>query len=79
MTNSYPYLPLGLQMRITVAIFSYDGDLSFGITGDYDWAADIEILAEGINLGVIELLAAEQSATIIDMRSQAPVEERAET
>jgi WS/DGAT/MGAT family acyltransferase len=79
MVETYPYLPLGLQMRMTVAIFSYDGEVSFGITGDYDWAQDIEVLAEGINLGMVELLAAEQSATIIDMRSQAPVEEATKT
>jgi WS/DGAT/MGAT family acyltransferase len=75
MVRSYPYVPLGLQLRITVAIFSYDGDVTFGITGDYDGAPDIEILAEGINLGMVELLAAEQTATIIGMRAPAPVEQ----
>jgi hypothetical protein len=79
MLRTYPYVPLGMQLRITVAIFSYYGDVTFGITGDYDGAPDIEILAEGIDLGMVELMAAEQSATIIDMRAPAPVEDTAET
>jgi diacylglycerol O-acyltransferase len=41
-----------------VAIFSYIGQLSFGITGDYDRAPDIEVLARGIEDGISELLAA---------------------
>jgi diacylglycerol O-acyltransferase len=58
-----------MQLRIAVAIFSYDGDVSFGITGDYDGAPDIEVLADGITTGMGELLASEQSATIIDLRA----------
>jgi diacylglycerol O-acyltransferase / wax synthase len=58
MLRSYPYVPLGIQMRIGVAIFSYDGEVHFGITGDYDTAADLEILADGIDAGMLELLGA---------------------
>ena len=43
-------------MRIGIAIFSYDGKLGFGITGDYDEAADIGVLARGIEDGLAELL-----------------------
>ena len=43
-------------MRIGVAIFSYDGKLGFGITGDYDAAPDIGVLARGIEDGLAELL-----------------------
>jgi diacylglycerol O-acyltransferase / wax synthase len=39
-----------------VAIFSYLNHLSFGITGDYDTAPDIEILCHGIEDGMSELL-----------------------
>ena len=52
----FPYVPLGNNMRVGVAIYSYDGGLSFGITGDYDTAADIGVLARGIELGMVELL-----------------------
>lgn len=51
-----PYVPLAAPLRVGVAIFSYDGDLSFGITGDYDTAGDIDVLARGIGEGVTELL-----------------------
>jgi diacylglycerol O-acyltransferase len=42
---------------VGVSIFSYDGELTFGITGDYDTADDIEVLAKGISVGAVELLA----------------------
>ena len=79
MLKVYPYVPLGLQLRITVAIFSYDGDVSFGITGDYDGATDIDVLADAIPTGMTELLAAEKSATIIDLRAQAAAEPKPKT
>jgi WS/DGAT/MGAT family acyltransferase len=54
--KAYPYVPLAGSVRIGVAIFSYAGQLTFGITGDYDGAPDIEVLARGIEAGVAELL-----------------------
>jgi diacylglycerol O-acyltransferase len=39
-----------------VAIFSYAGELAFGITGDYDTARDIDVLARGISDSLGELL-----------------------
>jgi WS/DGAT/MGAT family acyltransferase len=57
MLKAYPYVPLAGQMRIGVAIFSYDGQVNFGITGDYDSAPDIEVLCHGIEAGMDELLA----------------------
>jgi hypothetical protein len=41
---------------VGVAIFSYDGELVFGVTGDYDCAPDIDALVEGISHGLTELL-----------------------
>jgi diacylglycerol O-acyltransferase len=57
MVKAYPYVPLVGSVRIGVAIFSYAGSLTFGITGDYDGAPDIDILARGIETGVQELLS----------------------
>jgi hypothetical protein len=45
MRSGYLYVPLAGSVRIGVAIFSYAGELSFGVTGDFDTAPDIEILA----------------------------------
>ena len=56
MLQAFPFVPLGVQMRVTIAIFSYDGQVNFGITGDYDTAGDIDVLAEGISRGLAELL-----------------------
>ena len=51
-------MPLGGHVRVGVAIFSYDGALTFGVTGDYDTAADIEVLCDGIERAMAELLHA---------------------
>jgi hypothetical protein len=44
-----------------VAIFSYDGNLAFGVTGDYDQAADIDILCRGIESSLTALLEASEA------------------
>ena len=58
MLEAFPYVPLGGHERVGVAIFSYDGALTFGVTGDYDTAADIQVLCEGIEGDMAELLRA---------------------
>ena len=45
------------QVRIGVAIFSYNGQLNYGVTGDYDTAPDIAVLCRGIEKGLADLLA----------------------
>ncbi len=56
MLKAYPYVPLAGRVRVGVAIFSYDGQVNFGVTGDYDAVPDIEVLCEGIETGMDELL-----------------------
>jgi WS/DGAT/MGAT family acyltransferase len=56
MIEAYPYVPIANRVRIGVAIFSYLGTLNFGVTGDYETTADIEVLTRGIENGVRELL-----------------------
>ncbi len=56
MLTAFPYVPLGAQCRIAVAIFSYNGQVNFGVTGDYDTAPDIDVLCHGIEAGMAELL-----------------------
>ena len=58
MLEAFPYVPLGGHVRVGVAIFSYDGHLTFGVTGDYDTAEDIDVLCAGIEAGMAELLEA---------------------
>jgi len=53
-----PYVPIAAAVRTGVAIFSYCGDLTFGITGDFEASPDLDVLARGIEHGVAALLAA---------------------
>jgi diacylglycerol O-acyltransferase len=62
MLEAFPYVPLAGTVRIGIAIFSYDGMLNFGITGDYDTAADVGVLAGGIEAGMSELLGVAERA-----------------
>ena len=56
MLEAFPYVPLAGRVRVGVAIFSYDGALNYGVTGDYDTAADVNVLCEGIESGMSELV-----------------------
>jgi diacylglycerol O-acyltransferase len=54
--ESFPFVPVIGQVRISIAIFSYDGGLYFGVTGDYDSSADVGILTAGVEDSAAELL-----------------------
>lgn len=56
-TKMFPYVMLAKNLRMTTAIFSYDGGVYFGVTGDYDTVPDIKVVTDGIEAGVAELLA----------------------
>jgi WS/DGAT/MGAT family acyltransferase len=55
--ESFPFVPLIGNVRISIAIFSYDGGLYFGVTGDYDSSPDIDILTVGVERAIAALLA----------------------
>ncbi len=57
MLEAYPYVPLGGHIRIGVAIFSYDGQVNFGVTGDLDTTPDLDVLCTGIEDGMAEMVA----------------------
>ena len=58
MLDSFPYVPVGGRIRQAIAIFSYVGRLTFGVTADADNVPDIEVLAHGIEEGLAELVKA---------------------
>ena len=64
MVEAYPYVPIAGHIRIGVAIWSYCGDVYFGITGDWRSAPDVETLTREIDLGFEDLL--KESAGAID-------------
>ena len=49
-------MPIASRVRVSISIFSYDGDMTFGITGDYAANPDLDVLAQGIEHGISELL-----------------------
>ena len=51
----YPLIPVAGHTCITTGIFSYDGMLNIGVTGDADQAGDVEVLARGISRAAAEL------------------------
>jgi WS/DGAT/MGAT family acyltransferase len=56
--ESYPFVPVIGNVRISIAIFSYDGGLYFGVTGDYDSSNDVDVLTAGVERAMAALLAA---------------------
>ena len=56
MLAAHPYVPLLGSVRIGVAIFSYLGQLSFGVTGDNERPVDVGIVCAGIEEGIAELV-----------------------
>jgi diacylglycerol O-acyltransferase / wax synthase len=58
MLECFPYVPIAGHVRIGVAIFSYDGGLTFGVTGDYDEAPDVDVLCDGIEESMREIVSA---------------------
>jgi diacylglycerol O-acyltransferase len=57
MTELFPYIPLGADIRITIGVASYAGRLTCGVTGDYDAVPDLQVLCDGIETATQELVA----------------------
>jgi WS/DGAT/MGAT family acyltransferase len=76
--ESFPFVPVIGHVRISIAIFSYDGGLYFGVTGDYDSSSDVGILTAGVESSTAELLelGSPQSA-LAPAPQREPVQERA--
>ena len=62
MLEYYPFVPVSHGVRTGVAILSYNRKVSFGVTGDWDSMPDIEVLSDGIEAGMAELLAVDEAA-----------------
>jgi hypothetical protein len=57
MERLLPIPPTGVQLSTGVAVLSYGEDVVFGITAEYDAAADVKQLAAGIELGMARMVA----------------------
>ena len=58
-----PYVPIASTVRTGIAIFSYCGNLTFGVTGDLASSPDMDVLAHGIeqDLAGLQRAAARRS------------------
>jgi WS/DGAT/MGAT family acyltransferase len=57
MTELFPYIPIGVELRITIGITSYAGHLTCGVTRDYDAVPDLQVLCDGIESAIGELVS----------------------
>jgi len=51
-------VPLAENTALGIAIMSYNGQLNFGFTADYDALADVEDLTDDLRSAIAELSAA---------------------
>jgi WS/DGAT/MGAT family acyltransferase len=59
----FPVAFLPEHHALAVAIMSYNGKIEYGLLGDYDALPDIDLIAEGIESALGELLAAARGKT----------------
>jgi diacylglycerol O-acyltransferase / wax synthase len=59
----FPLAFLPENHALAVAIMSYNGALDYGLLGDYDAMADIDVFAQGLEDSLAELLAAARAKT----------------
>jgi diacylglycerol O-acyltransferase len=55
MLEYLPFVPISHGVRVGTAILSYNGRLSFGVTGDFGTAPDVQVLASAISADLDEL------------------------
>jgi diacylglycerol O-acyltransferase len=58
----YPMVPLAENTALGIAIMSYNGQLNFGLTADFDALADVEVLAEELRGAIEEIVAVAATA-----------------
>jgi hypothetical protein len=79
MLESFPFVPVIGRVRTSIAIFSYNGGLYFGVTGDYDSSRDIDVVTAGIENSMRELQGEGPSAPEVPVApdvSPAPTQSR---
>jgi len=68
----FPVAFLPENHALAVAIMSYDGRIEYGLLGDFDALPDIDLIAEGIELALQELLEAAHSGGRSRVRPAGP-------
>jgi hypothetical protein len=57
MESIFPMVPLARRQALCVGIMSYNGQVNFGLIGDYDAMADLESFALDLEETTAELMA----------------------
>jgi diacylglycerol O-acyltransferase / wax synthase len=58
MERVFPMVPLAKNQGVCVGIMSYDGQVNFGLIGDYDGMSDLDDLAKDLEASIAELIEA---------------------
>jgi diacylglycerol O-acyltransferase / wax synthase len=58
MERVFPMVPLAKNQGLCVGVMSYDGQVNFGLIGDYDGMPDLEDLARDLEASIAELVEA---------------------
>jgi len=67
----HPVVPLAAEHSVGIAIFSYDGLVTFGVIADSESTPDIGVLTDGIEEGIEELLVLAPSAVQLKTAEEA--------
>jgi hypothetical protein len=57
MTSVFPIAFLPSNHALAIAIMSYNGQMNFGLLGDYDAMPDLEAFGEAIEASLAELVS----------------------
>jgi len=57
LSEIFPVPFLAGERALAIAVMSYDGKVGFGLLGDYDALPDLDLVAEGIEASLAQLLA----------------------
>ena len=62
MESIFPMVPLARRQALCVGIMSYDGQIDFGLVGDYDAMADLDSFALDLEAAIAEAVATAPAA-----------------
>jgi diacylglycerol O-acyltransferase / wax synthase len=78
MLRVFPMVPLAKRQALCVGIMSYDGQVNFGLIGDYDAMADLDDLGLDLEVSLAELVEAAGGRRSIFRRFVSGEQEREE-
>jgi diacylglycerol O-acyltransferase len=68
----YPMVPLAQNTALGIAIMSYNGQLNFGLSADYDALPDVGVLAQELEGSIEEMRAAARTPSLRARRAGRP-------